>query len=365
MASRAAVATLPALLDNGIVRSTVFPNSVRDARQKKGFPSLTAFSEDFPDITYTRLAKIERGEIFPRADELVAIAKKLRVSPGALLVDVSDPSFDRDAWAREHVEASLSYRGGSVEDMKLGAALRVKRKAMNRSTTAMKDYFLAAATVSRIENAERPFSRWDEVVRDGVRMVFGAEDMSEMWAEVDRMSKEGEIAQTMFDLFSPIALADRQRKATIHLLGNMTDRRARSIRRSLMKMDSALNDNVTRLDKMSSVSTHLLETVDGISKIVGAGDAVAMNSVKAGAFGVKLDEPVMGPGYPAGSVLVFEPVEKKDVQDDAVIAMRDGDEMRIGFAIHRNGKLRLVQSTPSAIVPAEGDLFRLVFVANS
>ena len=140
------------LEENGIVRSTVFPNLLRDVRQEKGFDSLTDFHKVIPEITYSRLAKIERGQIFPRPDEIISIAEKLECEAEDLLIDVTDPEFDREAWARDHVEASLSYRGGTMADMRLGAALRIRRHELERSTTDMKEFGLPAATVSRIEN---------------------------------------------------------------------------------------------------------------------------------------------------------------------------------------------------------------------
>ncbi len=42
-----------------------------------------------------------------------------------------------------------------------------------------------------------------------------------------------------------------------------------------------------------------------------------------------------------------------------------GDKVYTGFALKRGRTVKLVQSSLSAIVPIEGDLYRMVFVTNS
>ena len=150
------------IVENGIVRSTVFPNKLRDLRRKAGYETLVDFIREtgLEEINYIRLAKIERGQIFPRPDEVVALAKLLNVEPMSLFIDTVEKDFDRESWARDHTEASLTYRGGTREDMKIGAALRIRRRELGLSTTDLKKKFgMPAATASRIENAERPFHR--------------------------------------------------------------------------------------------------------------------------------------------------------------------------------------------------------------
>src|SRR3569833_1534381 len=80
------------------LRSFVFPNNLRSARRKAGFPKLLQFAQRVPEIPFIRLSKIERGEVFARADELVRLADLLGVAPAELLIDVDDPQFDLESW---------------------------------------------------------------------------------------------------------------------------------------------------------------------------------------------------------------------------------------------------------------------------
>ena len=155
-----------------IARGVVFPNHVRDVRRSKNYETLRDFDGkakvDGTVITYNRLAKIERGEVVPDASEITGIARALKVPVDALLVDPTSPMFDRTAWARDHIEASLKNRGGDLPAMKLGAAMRVHRLSLKLSTSDLKQHGLPAATASRIENAERPLERWARDVKNGI-----------------------------------------------------------------------------------------------------------------------------------------------------------------------------------------------------
>src|SRR3569833_4211233 len=80
------------------LRNFLFPNNLRSARRKAGFPKLLQFAQRIPEIPYIRLSKIERGEVFARADALVRLADLLGVAPAELLIDVDDPQFDLESW---------------------------------------------------------------------------------------------------------------------------------------------------------------------------------------------------------------------------------------------------------------------------
>ena len=58
-------------------RAIVFPNRVREQRQRHGFAKLLRLSAGIPEIPYIRLSKIERGEVVARPDELRRIAAAL------------------------------------------------------------------------------------------------------------------------------------------------------------------------------------------------------------------------------------------------------------------------------------------------
>lgn len=343
------------LEENGIVRSTVFPNALRDVRRHKGYQTLIDFHETVQDkITYSRLAKIERGQVFARADELMTIAKALGTPPSKLLFDVTDPTFDREAWAKENVEASMSYRGGNIEDMRLGAALRIRRKELGRSTSGMKAYNLPAATVSRIENADRPFTRWDEVTKAGVRRAFGVQSMNEVGQIISRYEKDGRLAEMMHDLFSPEGLAERQNKSLTSLLSELSElpgTKTKRLRDSIASMIArASNDYATPEFDVSSTAAMVpvFEGVsaDGLMRLRPTKEKVRRPNKGVGGFAVKIDYPVLGPGLPAGSRIVFEEIDRSDITEGMVVAVLHNDTVRIAAAHKVSRGFQLLQSNP-------------------
>ena len=90
-----------------IHRAFVFPNRMREFRQRAGYARLLHFAAELRDIPYIRLSKIERGEVFARPEELRRIAAALKISPTELLIDIDLPTFDLARWAEPFgVEAS-------------------------------------------------------------------------------------------------------------------------------------------------------------------------------------------------------------------------------------------------------------------
>ena len=357
------------LEENGVVRSTVFPNRLRDLRREKGFESLTEFHSKLPDVTYSRLAKIERGQIFPRPDELLSIADKLGCEAEDLLIDVTDASFDREAWAKENVEASLAFRGGAMQDMRIGAALRLRRHELERSTTDMKDFGLPAATVSRIENADRPFKRWTPDIVKGVKKVFGVNSMVKLMEKVDAYEAKGELGPMMKDLFSTGSLRARQAGPFAQLAAAIPGDKGKMIARS-MEIDalsatgklSPIREAVSKTANipvfegvsLSDGSMVLRPTEDSVRRKAGA-QAVAIRS----------DRKILGPLDPR-SVMIFEKIDRDDVEENMVLAVLRNRSVTIG-AVHKMGRgFRLVQpdSENSICLSAiEGDIAKMVQVS--
>lgn len=305
------------LEENGIVRSAVFPNAVRDVRRRRGFSTLREFDGKV-DVTYTRLAKIERGEIFPTGSEMRSIARGLGVPVGSLLLDQNDPEFDRESWARDHIEAKLAHRGGGLEAMKLGAAMRVRRQALGRSTTDMKSFGLPAATVSRIENADRPIQRWDAGTQKGIAKVLGARGAAAAMEKVAAMFEAGELDAMLHTLFSPEAMEERNRKRLKTLL---TELPGKKVARMLQDLDSV----GAEIDVMACVPA-----ADGGFSITGSERRVAVpaNAGRA-SFAIEVAEAVLGPGLPVDTVVVADPDQAPVAGDVAVILASDRSEVRL------------------------------------
>jgi len=229
-----------------IARGVVFPNHVRDVRRSKNYETLRDFDGkakvDGTVITYNRLAKIERGEVVPDASEITGIARALKVPVDALLVDPTSPMFDRTAWARDHIEASLKNRGGDLPAMKLGAAMRVHRLSLKLSTSDLKQYGLPAATASRIENAERPLERWARDVKNGIASFFGVDSFRKVEARVEKMFESGELTIMLSELFSEEALQARINRRTRSLLAQLPGTAAKKIMEHLDEQYTTLPD---------------------------------------------------------------------------------------------------------------------------
>lgn len=311
------------LEDNGIVRSAVFPNAMRDVRRRRGFPTLRAFDGKV-DVTYTRLAKIERGEIVPEARELTSIAAALEVPVGKLLVDPASPEFNREQWAREHIEAKLQNRGGGIDAMLVGAAVRVKRCEMGKSTTHMKSFGLPAATCSRIENADRPVERWDAETMRGIAKVLGCRP-SAVKDTARRMFEAGELDKMLQTLFSPEAIEERNSRKLRALLSELPGTKA-------AKMLQDLN---------APVEVQVLGTRDAGEGCFKAAPSDRKVEVPHGSsratFAVEMASPVIGPGLPKGCVVVADPHAAVSAGDVAVI--RDGDNVRVMIVAETDGKL--------------------------
>jgi len=305
---------LDELQENGIVRSAVFPNALRDVRRQKGFATLRDFDGKTP-ITYTRLAKIERGEIFPEPEELTEIAKALSVPVGRLLLDAQAPEFDREKWARDHIEAKLQNRGGGTDAMLLGAALRVKRLALNRATTDLKEFGLPAATVSRIENADRPVERWDASIMRGVAKILKTKQGT-INAVVQQMFDNGELDEMLATLFSPEAIEERNNKRLKVLLSKLPGPKAAQM---LKELSAPVLAKAFQCRDQGDGSFKM-KPVDRDIEIPAGGSKSC--------FAIDMAAPVLGPGIPAGTTIIFDPaVMKLNVGD--VAAVRTNDVVRV------------------------------------
>lgn len=194
-------------------RALVFPNNVRKFRKQLNIGSLLELSEQLPGITYIRLSKIERGEIFARADELRALARVLGVEPDALLVDVDDPAFDIAAWAEPLHGAAPVDMEAERGAVLLAAALRVRRAADPELTIAAleQNWGIAPVILSRLENALKPLDRWNEDVRAALRRLFDQPSDAALVARVEAMHADGQLSSVLPFVANPEARLAKSR----------------------------------------------------------------------------------------------------------------------------------------------------------
>ncbi len=190
--------TSPSAIAVDPYRSIAFPNAIRQMRQRAGIASLLALSELLPGIPYIRLSKIERGEVFARAAELIEIARVIGLDdPGALLVDVEDEAYSIESWARSRGEIASFSRETEELAILLAAAFRRRRAHDPALTLAalQQHYGLAAVIVSRIENAVKPFNRWNGDIMTSLCALFAAEDRMALSAFLREQHEDGVLAE--------------------------------------------------------------------------------------------------------------------------------------------------------------------------
>lgn len=361
------------VVENGIVRSTVFPNNLRQLRRDAGYEKLKDFLRvtGLKDVNYTRLAKIERGQIFPRPQEVMALAEALSIDPMDIFIDTVNEDFDRDAWAREHIEASLTFRGGSRADMRIGAAVRIRRRELGLSTTDLSRFKLPAATASRIENAERPYNRWTPKVHKSVVKLMGGSSMRDVGLKISEYEKNGILDETMAELFSPQSLDQRQNTSLLALVRKIPGARAEAfasklervmaergqaegVRSSQVLFGEAGPDIFSKEKKMPIMEG---KTSDGWTLLNETDETFTRNFENPG-IAFKLDKPVLGMGIPLNALLVFELIDRSEVAGNMVLALIDGPRVRVVSARTYGRGFKLEQADPEwkSSLSKEGDV---------
>ena len=347
------------VVENGIARLTVFPNKLREIRREAGYETLKDFVEatKLDAVNYIRLAKIERGQIFPRPEEMLALAEVLKVEPIDLVIDTLDGKFDRVAWAHENIKATLKFSGGNRKDMRIGAALRVRRRILGIPILSLQAFGLPAATASRIENAERPFERWKPKVQKAVARAFGLRSMDNVEKVIDSYEEDGSLAATMAELFSPEALAERHDNNLLSLLRALPGKKAQRMANKLeeqmaasgVSLPSAFNvarddegQEVNLLSSATSLTVYVGKTKDGETELVESNEPFS-RGIDTPGIAIRLDKPVLGMGLPTSALLVFEEFDRKDVSEGMVLGLMHGSTIRVvsaravgrGFAIEQ------------------------------
>ena len=175
-------------------RQIVFPNRLREMRHRHASLSLLQFAALIPQISYIRLSKIERGEVYPRADELVRIAGALGIAPRALLIDTDAPTFDMDAWFAPFAEGAASDDEHEARfALLLAAAIRARRSADPTLTAATLDarYGIPPVILSRLENALKGLSRWNSQTVTALCALFDTPDAAALRAHVGALHDQG------------------------------------------------------------------------------------------------------------------------------------------------------------------------------
>lgn len=317
-------------------RTILFPNNLRDMRRQAGYESLLLLAEHIPEIPYIRLSKIERGEVFAKADELRLISQRLNADPLALLIDVCDPGFDIASWSERRGPATRTDWREEEQAILLAALFRRTRQ-MDRPLSLHQleeDYGLPPVMVSRIENAIKPIARWNAATLDGICRVIGVADAVALGKHLVTVHGQGLLSDWVARV---PGRADREQK-TISRIDELRHALIAPAPRSTVQPQSQPTGGEVpaprpRLPVMGS------PLPDGLLAPVPTNHEVeAPAGAGPRAFGLRLCRPTLGPGMPANAVLIVDPDILPSAGGLAVIS--EGDAYRaVTLATDRQGVL--------------------------
>jgi hypothetical protein len=200
-------------------RTIVFPNRMREQRQQHGFAKLLRLSAKIPEIPYIRLSKIERGEVVARADELRRVATALGIAPSDLLIDIDAADFDIAVWAAPFGDGTQLDLEEERFAVLLGAALRAHRTLDPMLTIAVieRDFGLPPVNLSRVENAQKPFGRWNAAIHTSLFSLFGVPHEAALRAEVEHRHQSGALDAFLATVANPETRIARTRERVAEL----------------------------------------------------------------------------------------------------------------------------------------------------
>lgn len=328
-------------------RALVFPNRIRKFRKQLNIGSLLELSERLPGITYIRLSKIERGEIFARADELRDLGRALGVEPQELLIDVDDPAFDIAAWAEPlhgHLPTDPEGERGAVL---LAAALRARRGGDPALTIAVleQDYGIAPVILSRIENALKPLDRWNDDVRAALRRLFAVSDDAALVAHVEAIHADGTLDAVLPLVANPEARLAKSRTRIAALRDELAGPAVPVAVPAPVKERHKAADTPATIDiGADSAVVRLLPVFgtplpDGLIARTPTGALVeAPRNAGPRAYGLRLGRPTLGAGLPGRATLVVDP-DRYPATGGLAVIREDGGLRVLSVAADRHGRM--------------------------
>lgn len=340
-------------------RSFVFPNNIRELRKARGLGSLLQLSERLPKVTYIRLSKIERGEVFARARELREIAQVLEVDAEDLLVDIDTDGFDIAEWATRIVGPDPVNPKADHMAVLIAAAVRARRAADPELTIAAieDDYGIAPVILSRIENAQKPFERWNEDIRSGMRRLLGTQDDADTFLQVGKAYAEGEFDLILPQIATPSIRIEKTRERVAALRHELAKALVPTNAPQLQEdahgsLDAAPLPHVTEAD--ATPDTKVLPRKDDTPRFIPVfgsplpegliahhptGSFVeAPASAGPRSYGLRICRPSLGPGMPGRATLIVDPDRFPASGGLGVIKYEDGSLRAVSITVDRQGR---------------------------
>ncbi|WP_342029263.1 helix-turn-helix domain-containing protein [Sphingomonas sp. CFBP 13720] len=329
-------------------RTILFPNRIREQRIRHAQPTLLSFAAAMPDIPYIRLSKIERGEVFARADELARIAAAIGVTPADLLIDVDAPDFDIAQWFAPFADGVMLDDDDEARMAVLLAAATRQLRATDptlRPATIEADYGIAPVVLSRIENAQKGLLRWNAQTMEAIVRLFGVDSEAALRTKLETMAQDGTLAPFLDGIASAEDRADRTRRRIaalrIELAGDMP--------RRVPPGPRATPDDSPRGDAVGGrlVPLYGLPLADGLLSMVPVGGRVEAPAIAGPrAFALRVCRQAIGPGLPGQATVIVDP--DRYPQAGGLALVRDGEGHRIMAVVtERDGTMKGFTLTPA------------------
>jgi transcriptional regulator with XRE-family HTH domain len=355
--ARAAAGDVPV----DLFRCFVFPNRMRELRRAAGHARLLRLASTIPEIPYIRLSKIERGEVVPRPEELRRIAAALGIAPTDLLLDVDAPGFDIAAWVEPFLDGPPADPGEERFAVLLAAALRARRTGDPALTIAAieRDHGLAPVNLSRIENAQKTFDRWNAATHNALYQLFRVADEAGLRAHVAAMHAGGGLDAFLADIAGPAVRHQRSRAKIAEIA-------------AALDAFAAPADPVVAPMPLTATASVRLVPVLGAPLAQGLiADTPTPEKVEAPhaagprAFGLKVCRATLGGGLPGQSVVIVDP--DRAPAPGGVAALREEAGWRLlSVGADRDGRMIGYSSNPELeVVLDECDPTRLAALVSA
>lgn len=353
-------------------RAFIFPNNVRKYRNEKNVGSLLQLAQRIPSLTYIRLSKIERGEVFARAEEIALIAAALHVDPETLLIDIDDAGFDIADWAAHFQDpADIDPVAESLAAL-LAAALRARRAADDMLTiTALEiDYGIAPVTLSRVENACKPIERWNANIIQALCRLFEVADAQELRGHLMTLHAGGALDATL----PLVANAEMRRgKTRTRVAALRTELTQRSPDHAPVSRRKASQPRLGRdmvaaeppkpvLDAIHAAESATIRLLpvfgvplnDGLIARIATGEQVeAPRNAGPRAYGLRMCRPTLGSGLPGRAILVIDPDRFPSAGGLAVVREAEGLRL-LSITFDRQGRMLGYSEHPNKEIAIDG-----------
>ncbi|WP_051683208.1 helix-turn-helix domain-containing protein [Sphingomonas sp. UNC305MFCol5.2] len=325
-----------------LYRCFVFPNRIREQRRAAGHAKLLRLATRIPEIPYIRLSKIERGEVVPRADELRRIATALQIGPADLLLDVDAPDYDIATWAQPFIDGPPADLEEERFAVLLGAGLRARRAGDPALTIAAieRDYGLPPVNLSRIENAQKTFDRWNPATRNVLFRLFDVADETELRAHIAALHAAGTLDGPIGAIPNAAVRHERSRA------------RIADIAAALEAPDAVPVPSVAPASIAGGTMSVRLIPVFGaplphglVADVTTPEKAEAPHAAGPNAFGLKVCRATLGSGLPGQAVVIVDP-DRLPSPGGLAALREDGGWRLLSVGSDRDGRMMGYSSNP-------------------